>query len=346
MIAMPPELDTPVEEVSTDDTSIRSGLEAAFAESAPSAAPAAAPTAAPAPADASQSAVTPPAAPAADTPPVDPAVPTETPLQAERGIPERLKSRFGDKWDKLPPEIKSTFHEYESNIGRLAHRYGKDAKAWNDSQAVFAPYAEMVRAEGGDFNGALSNLLETARILRQGTAEQKVVLLRQTAQMFGVSLASLTGAPQADGSAQPSVDEATINRLNQLEREVLTTRGMQTHNARQQVNQDLEAFTSDPAHIYLQEPGYMETMAALIKAGKAEGLKDAYEQAAWLHERPRQLEIARQNQQRSEQSRQAAERARRAASSVNGSSPGAVRQDTSKLSLRDTLAAAFDGELD
>lgn len=335
-------VDTP-----TEDTSIRSGLEAAFAEtpSAETSTPKVAPAkpSATSPTEAESSSVK------AQTTPVEAAAvnePAIEPLPVERAIPERLKAKFGEKWQGLPPEIRDTFHEYESNIGRLANRYGRDAKAWNDAQATFAPYAEMVRSEGGDFNGALSNLLETARILRQGSAEQKIVLLRQTAQMFNVPLAALTGQPAADGTPYRQIDEATINRLNQLERESLTNRGVQTHNAHQQVNQDLETFTSDPANIYIHEPGYMETMAMLIKAGKAEGLKDAYAQAAWLHERPRQLENARQNQQRFEQSRQAADRAKRASSSVNGSSPGAVRLNSGKLTLRDTLSAAFDGELD
>lgn len=339
---MPPDQDTTLDtstEGAADDTSIRSGLEAAFAENSPAAAPA--PTAQ---APAAAPAVSAPAPVAGTTTPAaDPAAVDETPGAApapatERAIPERLKARFGEKWQALPLEIRDTFHEYESNIGRLAHRYGKDAKAWNDSQAVFAPYADMVRQEGGDFNGALSNLLETARILRQGSPEQKIVLLRQTAQMFGVPLEQLTG--------NVAVNEDAVHRLNQLERENLTNRAAQTHNAQQQVTSELETFTSDPANVYLQEPGYMETMAALIKGGKAEGLQDAYQKAAWLHERPRQLEIARQNQQRLEQSRSAAERARRAASSTNGSSTGNVRVDPSKLTLRDTLAAAFDGELE
>lgn len=314
--------------------SIRSGLEAAFAG-----------TAEEKPAVAAESKPR-----AGESPPANAGEVKETPAvtapPTERAIPERLKSRFGEKWTALPPEIRETFHEYESNIGRLAHRYGKDAKSWNDTQAIFAPYQEMVRSEGGDFNGAVSNLLETARILRQGSQEQKVVLLRQTAQMFNVPLESLLGGNDATGAPRSAIDEATINRLNALEREVLTTRGTQTHNAHQQVNQDLDAFTSDPANVYLHEPGYMETMAQLIKVGRAEGLQDAYTQAAWMHERPRQLEIAKQSQQRLEQSRAAADRSKRAATSVNGSAPGAVRRDTAKMGLRDTLSAAFDGELE
>ena len=342
-MALDTDTTTELDEVKPDETSIRSGLEAAFAEEA-----ADSPSPAPAPTPRVPDAT----APAVPTEGVTAEAPATAPAPAtERPIPERLKSRYGEKWATIPSDIRDTFHEYESNIGRLASTYGKQAKSWDQAQKIFAPYAEMVHKEGGDFHTALSNLLETSRILRQGSPEQKVVLLRQTAQAFGVPLDALVGsaAPAADGQTRTSInvpDEGLINRLNALEREVLTTRGAETHNTQQQVNSEIEAFMADPANIYLQEPGYLDTMASLIKAGRAENLPEAYKQAAWLHERPRQLEIARQAQQREQASREAAARARRASVSVNGSAPGAVRVDPGKMTLRDTLVAAFDGELD
>lgn len=337
-----PDTETPTQE-STDapvvETSVRSGLEAAF-DAAETSTPVP-PTAAAAP---GSTAPTPSAS--TDTPAVDAIAGTPPAAPTERAIPERLKGRFADKWATLPPEIKDSFHEYESNIGRLASTYGQRAKSWEESQRIFAPYAEMVQKEGGNYHSAVGNLFETARILRQGSQEQKVVLLRQTASAFGIPLESLMGTPAQDGQpARPEPNEALINRLNALEREVLTTRGQESHNARTQVDSEIETFVADSSNIYLQEPGYLDTMATLIRAGKAANLPEAYKQAAWMHERPRQLEIAKANQQRTDSSREAANRAKRASVSVNGSAPGNVRVDMSKLSLRDALTAAFDGEL-
>lgn len=333
------------DDTQVEDTSIRAGLEAAF-DAAAETAPAPAPTAAPAPAAAAPT----PAPTDAPAPEVDP---NAAPAPAtERAIPERLKQRFGEKWATLPPDVREAYHEYESHIGRLASTYGKGAKEWQRAQATFAPYAEMVAQEGGDFHGAMSNLLETARILRQGSPEQKIVLLRQTAQAFGVPLEALVGTPAIPGGegpregAPPAINENLINRLNTLEREVLTTRAGAVHNTQQQVNTEIETFCADPANIYLQEPGYLETMATLINAGKAQDLPSAYKQAAWLHERPRQLEIARANQQRNEASAAAAAAAKRRSVSVPGHATGNLKVDPNKLSLRDALSAAMDGELE
>jgi hypothetical protein len=264
--------------------------------------------------------------------------PAETPPAVKRPIPERLKAQFGEKWETLDPTIRDTFHQYESHIGRLADKFGKDARAYQEIQQITAPYQDMIRKEGGTLQGAVSNLFETARILRQGSPEQKVMILRQTAQAFGVPLESLTA------QRNPEL-EALAARNLELERADLTSRAMQDHTASQQVDSEIEAFTSNPANVYLQEPGYLETMAKLVQSGQAKDLQDAYNKAAWLHEKPRQLEIARMNQQRLAQQQPNVQRARLASASVNGQSPGPVRVDASKLSLRDTLAAAMDGEL-
>jgi hypothetical protein len=136
-----------------------------------------------------------------------------------------------------------------------------------------------------------------------------------------------------------------MSRINRLEQGLLTRDAAEVHNARTKVETDLQTFLADPAHVYVQEPGYLDTMAALINAGKATGLDDAYTQAAWLHEGPRAREIARLNAARTASQIEQAARAKAAAVSVNGNAPGPVKLDPASLSLRDTLAAAYDGEL-
>lgn len=319
----------PIVETPTAPKSLRSGLEEAFDASVKAA-----------PRDPAEvvEQKSKPEVPVKVEPPAEDLTKPVAPAPAERAIPERLKARFGEQWAKLDPAVRETFHQYESNIGRLADKFGKDAGAYKEIQAITAPYQEMIRQEGGTLHGAMSNLFETARILRQGSPEQKVMILRQTAQAFGVPLESLL-------AERNPATEALASRNLELERAALTTRGREEHTAHQQVDSEIEAFTSNAANVYLQEPGYLETMAGLLQAGQAKDLPDAYNKAAWLHERPRQLEIARQTQQRLAQQQPGIQRAKLAASSINGSSPGPVRVDASKLSLRDTLAAAMDGEL-
>lgn len=263
---------------------------------------------------------------------------------AERPIPERLKGKIEAQWAALPKEVRGQFHEYESAIGRMADKYGKAAQNWSNVEKTVSPYMEMIRAEGGNVHGAIANLFETARLLRQGSPEQKQGLLIQMAKAYGIPIpgAALEGQQPQPGAVSPEL----INRLNYLERAVLTREAESVHNVQAQVGSDIEAFVADPANIYVKEPGFLDTMAQLIDNGRAANLADAYKQAAWLHDGTREQEIGKAITARNAPRINQAQRARAAAVSVNGNAPGTVRLDPSKLSLRDTLAAAYDGELE
>lgn len=289
------------------------------------------------------------------TAPIEDEVVDPAEFQPEKPIPERLKAKFGDKWATLDPTIKSEFHEYETSIGRLASKYGQDAKQWNQVQQTFAPYREMVTKEGGDFFTATRNLLETARLLRVGSPEQKRGIIQTMISTFGVDLRAGVGHDDPSGqfpqgqtvpSDYANLSPALLDRIARIEQNVLTKDAQETENLRTRVDNDLNTFLADTANVYTQEPGFLETMAQLIQVGRAEGLADAYKQAAWLHDGPRAVEMAKASQIRTANRAAAAKRARTAAVSVNGNAPGTVRLDAGKMSLRDTLSAAYDGDLD
>ena len=275
----------------------------------------------------------------------------KTAIAEERPIPERLKAKWGEKWQTIDKDLRAEFHHYESSIGGLASKYGKAAKSWDQAMQVSAPYMDMIRKEGGDYHSATANLFETARILRQGLPEQKVQLVRQMCQAYGIPLETVIGNRQLTPNGEPQAGQVQetspqlLNRLNELERMMLTRDADVTHNAKQKVNSDVEIFLADTANVYAQEPGYLDTMAGLISAGKADNIKSAYEQAAWLHERTRNLEIAKMNAARMQPRVDAASQARRANVSLNGNAPGSVSRDSSKMNLREALSAAYDGDL-
>ena len=271
------------------------------------------------------------------TVPSDPALATDP-------IPHHLKGKLDTQWAALPPEVKSAFHEYESNIGRIANRYGRGAKNWERAEQAFAPYAEMVQSEGGDYHTAVTNLFETARILRAGHPEQKIGLAHTLVKNFGIPHrlnpdGSMTVAPTRS-------DPALLERMTNLESQHSTRAAQQNYDVQQVVDQTLDSFVNDPQNVYLREPGYLDTMAMLIETGKARDLADAYTQAAWLHEGSRALEIAKRNQSRVQAQQQTAARAKAAGVSVNGNATGTPRVDPSKMSTRETLEAAWNGELD
>jgi hypothetical protein len=281
-------------------------------------------------------------------PPADKAKPsievkTEVPTTPKPDGPRLsnyLKNRHGEEWDKLPEKVKETFLSYESRVGQLASRYGQAAKEYENLQSVFAPYEEMVRSEGGTMATAMQSLLETARILRQGHPSQKLALLQALVDTFNVP-AKVAPFEDASVNAPPEL----INRITQLEQQLLTQRAGETHNARTQVKQSLDNFISDPAHPYVHEDGFLDIMADLVEIGRAKDLDDAYAKAAMIHPVTQAKELSKR--QSAEAERLAAEAAKRrsaASASLPSRSAATAPASNGKVSLRDELAARLRGE--
>ena len=325
--------ETEVSSTETPDTgrdSLRSALEESFDKAAAGGEPSSAPTA-----EGTTLAVTAPApgnAPAAPAAPADPFP-----------IPDRVKATLGPQWAALPAEVKHEIREYESHVGRLASRYGQAAKSWESVEKVIAPYQSLIQENGGTPLGVIGNMLETARVLSKGTPDQKLYAVHAILKSFQIPVQTFTDG--TIGLPNPQTPPEVLHRLTGLERQDLTARAADEYNVRQEVVTELDTFLADESRTYAREPGFLDTMADLIRVGRAKDLPDAYSQAAWIHEKTRPLEVARHNQERLAPQIQAAATARAAAISPSGNAPGQIARDPSKMSLRETLSAAFDGEL-
>ena len=102
----------------------------------------------------------------------------------------------------------------------------------------------------------------------------------------------------------------------------------------------LEAALKDAVHF----EAVREDMAALLQAGRAKDLKDAYDMAVYANPQTRQALLEQQRQEALKQAQSAAiaARAKSAAVSVRGSSP-ASGSASAPTSLRAALEAAFNG---
>lgn len=325
-------------EEGTGTDSLRAALEKTFAESTKASADEGKPAAATAEAAKTSEPGSEQGAPAAAE-----AATANAPAATEPQIPERLKAKLAAKWATLDPEVRAEFLGYESHVGRLAHRYGQAAKQWEAMEQVIAPYMGLIKAENGTPHRAAAQLFETARVLRQGSPDQKLNLVRQMVQAY-----QIPAQVSEDGSlvlGQARSDPATLARLSELEAQDLTGRATAEYNVRQEVSQELDAFLADPSHSNVAHPGYTQLMAQLISSGVAKDLADAYQRAEWLHDSTRDSAIARANAARAQSAAAATQAAQAAAVSVKGNSVGNPKRDPSKMDLRQTLVAVASGEL-
>lgn len=242
------------------------------------------------------------------------------------------------KWADLDPDIQAAVAKREQDIAKFVSKSDDERNFGREMQRVVSPYMAQIQAEGGTPTAAVQSLLNTAYLLRSGSPEQKRALLLQTAQQFGVDL----GQPeQQQGDIPPYVQQLS-QRFDQFE-EALTQqqKAVQTQ-AQRDVDSEIEAFANDPAHIYFHE--VTETMAALLSAGVAKNLQDAYDRScqaspeirATLAAQERAAEVQKRKQAEAERARQAK---RKDVSLTGGPGSSSGQAPPESRSLREELEA-------
>ncbi|MBY3382197.1 hypothetical protein [Rhizobium laguerreae] len=272
----------------------------------------------------------PAAANAAAVAPQTPAVATEqqsaaAPHRVPPGWSAEAKAQFGT----LPPEVQAAVAKREQEVDN-GFRVLQDYKGLEE----FTP---IVRQAGTTH----ADVMRKAIDWEQSLIRDPINTVIHIARMAGVNLQALVAGQQdqilqrrpqqaqQQPTPQPVNVEATVEQ-------VLRKRDTET-----QVN----AFISDPANVHAE--AVLDDMVALISAGRASSLKEAYDAACWMRPDIRQQLISQTAQPAPDPNAQraaAADQARKASRSISGSSaPGPSRDATAnqQTSIRDSLRSAM-----
>ncbi|MBY5374207.1 hypothetical protein [Rhizobium leguminosarum] len=266
------------------------------------------------------------AAAAAQTPAVAPEQqPTATTHRVPPGWSAEAKAQFGT----LPPEVQAAVAKREQEVDN-GFRVLQDYKGLEE----FTP---IVRQAGTTH----ADVMRKAIDWEQSLIRDPVNTVIHVARMAGVNLQALVAGQQdqilqrrpqqaqQQPTPQPVNVEATVEQ-------VLRKRDTET-----QVND----FISDPANVHAE--AVLDDMVALISAGRASSLKDAYDAACWMRPDIRQQLISQTAQPAPDPNAQraaAADQARKASRSISGSSaPGPSRDATASqpTTIRDSLRSAM-----
>ncbi|CAN7582843.1 hypothetical protein [Rhizobium leguminosarum] len=283
---------------------------------------------------AAKTAQTPPAATAApaaqQTPQAQPQASEQQPAATHRvppGWAPEAKAQFG----ALPPEVQAAISKREQEVDN-GFRVLQDYKGLEE----FTP---IVRQAGTTH----ADVMRKAIDWEQSLIRDPVNTVIHVAKMAGVNLHALVAGQQdqilqrrpqqaqQQPTPQPVNVEATVEQ-------VLRKRDTET-----QVN----AFISDPANVHAE--AVLDDMVALISAGRASSLKDAYDAACWMRPDIRQQLISQAApattvQDQTSQRAAAADQARRASRSISGSSAPGPTQGAGAgqpTSIRDSLRSAL-----
>ncbi|MBB3745002.1 hypothetical protein FHX10_004539 [Rhizobium sp. BK591] len=290
--------------------------------------------AAPKPGDAPAAANAAPAAAQAAAPAA--AQPAEQqPAATTHRVPPGWSPEAKAQFATLPPEVQAAVAKREQEVDN-GFRVLQDYKGLEE----FTPLVKNAGITHAD-------VMRKAIDWEQSLIRDPVNTVIHVAKMAGVNLSALVNG-QTDQILQRQPQQAQQQpRPQPVNVEATVEQVLRKRDTETQVN----AFISDPANVHAE--AVLDDMVALISAGRASSLKDAYDAACWMRPDIRQQLISQaaptvntvqdQNSQRAA----AADQARRASRSISGSSaPGPTQgagagQPTSiRESLRSALHAA------
>lgn len=250
--------------------------------------------------------------------------PTVAPTQQQPPIapPQAWKGNGKVEWNRLPRHVQQALADDYASLTKPQAELQtlKTAIGEDRLQALAANYGSAEQGLQRLF--ALSDFATKDRLgFLKWFAEQNRIDLRQLVQ----------GAAQGE---QPAGDpNPLMQEVLSLKSQLQQFQQQQQTQAQSQVVSQIDAFARDPSHPYFND--VREHMGALMKAGKAETLQEAYEMATWAHPEVRKSLLEQQTQQAMQSNAQKVQQAKQAGSgSLTGSPAGAkVPSDEPERSL-------------
>lgn len=216
--------------------------------------------------------------------------------------PPWKKAALAD-WDKLPASARAEIERRENDFHKGIEQYKTGAAQAQEFERAVAPYMATIQSLGATPMQAVSELMKTDHLLRYSQPQQKVGMLLQIANSYGVDLQTLAnGIQQLAGEQVWQQQNPADPRLQALQTQVanltnqLNTTRQQAQNVEHSaIDSEIAAFAADPDHEHF---GILQQdMAVLLQAGRAKDLEEAYEMAMRQNPQTYQIWLAQQQQE-------------------------------------------------
>ena len=254
----------------------------------------------------------------------------EQPAAIGSRVPPGWSAEAKAQFTSLPGEVQAAIAKREQEVDN-GFRVLQDYKGLEE----FTP---IIRQAGMTHADVMRRAIDWEKALIHDPVNTVV----HVARMAGVNLHALVNGQTGEilqrnaQQAQPQRQAGAFNVEATVEH-VLRKRDTETQ---------VDAFLSDPANAHAED--VLEDMIALVNAGRATSLQDAYDAACWMRPDIRRQLISQTAQasvpQLQAQRAAAADQARRASRSISGSSAPGPTRDAARgqpTSIRDSLRDAM-----
>lgn len=247
-------------------------------------------------------------APAAPTVPAAPEA-AEVPAEPLVAPPNTWKKEAHEAWAKADPVLRAEAVRREADFHRGIEQYKQAAQFAQSIEKAITPYAATLNSLGVTPEKAVSELMAADHRLRYGSPQEKNAYFAQLAKSYGIDLASVSAPEQQ--YIDPNVS-ALQQQVQQLKGWIENQSIMGQQQEQASLNSEIASFAADPTHSHFES--VRGHMSALLQAGQATSLKDAYEQAVWANPTTRTALIQQQETAKRAEATKTAQTAKQAAS--------------------------------
>lgn len=266
----------------------------------------------------------------------------EEPKEPEIDPPQAWTGSMKEKWKELSPEFKAEIIRRENDFHKMVTSKEGEFRIGKELKEVLDTYMPDIKAAGAEPKALINDLLGTVSVLRNGSEEQKIQIMRNIAQGYGIDLSKVV--------------QANLDPINMLYGELNTIKQqlnpqaikslLQQEQETARIQADISAFAGNTKNVHF--PVVQDDMILHIQAIKAkspdkahsEVLQEAYDKACWANPSIRAEMQKAQNDELAAKKKQEMEAKKKASVSITGS-PSAItgNPEAPNRSLRDELAA-------
>lgn len=193
-----------------------------------------------------------------------------------RPAPKSWPKEATDYWGKLDPKVQELVEKREADFHTGLEQYRGDAGFARQIRDVIAPYQALITSSGVAPDIAIKGLLNAHYQLSSADEGQRTAFMANLLKGYRIDPAKLTAALGDTVTLQDPALKPLQDQITKLTADISAGQKAQLEAATNQINKEVEAFASDPAHIYFNE--VQVDMAHLIR-GSNLTMQEAYERA-------------------------------------------------------------------
>lgn len=252
-----------------------------------------------------------------------------------RKAPSSWKPEAQAKFGAIDPLLQEEIERRESDIHKGIENYKGKAAVAEEFERAVAPYMATIQSFGVTPVAAAQELFKADHALRYGTPIQKLQMFQKIAGDYGVDLGPLMEAATNNQPLQidPNIS-ALQNQVHQMHAYLQNQSRAQEASAQQSVMTDIQRFAADPKHEHFEK--IRIDMGALLQAGRANNLDEAYDLAIWANPDTRTLMLSKLEDERRSDAKRKADEAKKAGE-VSIPQRGNVPSATPVGSIEDTI---------